>query len=169
MTEMLRFNAGKPRLSFLPASFWQAMGGYVNVHMVRDIAAVLTFGAEKYAAHNWRTGGSWMKVADSALRHCLALLDGEENDPESGLPHLGHLGCNLVFLNEFAHNDVGNDDRFKPDYPMDYQYEDLANVETILLQLTHFLDGGPLTLLMEALQTLDEVYDEIDDLKDQQA
>jgi hypothetical protein len=31
------------------------------------------------------------------LRHLIALLDGEELDSESGLPHIGHIMCNAMF------------------------------------------------------------------------
>ena len=36
---------------------------------------------------------------------------GEDNDPESGLPHLGHAMCNLVMLSTFAKTYAEGDDR----------------------------------------------------------
>jgi hypothetical protein len=31
-------------------------------------------------------------------RHINALLQGEDDDPESGLAHVGHILCNAMFL-----------------------------------------------------------------------
>lgn len=63
------------------------------------IADVLTFGAAKYAVDNWK----WVEDAherytDALFRHLYAWQDGERNDPESGLHHLAHAGCCLLFL-----------------------------------------------------------------------
>lgn len=62
------------------------------------IVRVLEVGARKYARDNWR------KVPDAvnryraaALRHLAADALGEINDPETGLPHLAHAGCCLLF------------------------------------------------------------------------
>lgn len=79
-----------------------------------EIAKVLTFGAEKYDAHNWRGGLKQSRLIASALRHLLAYNDGEDNDPESGLPHLAHLGCCVVFMLEQHVKGTGEDDRYRP-------------------------------------------------------
>lgn len=70
---------------------------------LEGIAAVLQFGAKKYARNNWMKGMSWSVVFGSIMRHLWAWFRGEENDPESGLPHLWHAGCGLMFLSFFAH------------------------------------------------------------------
>lgn len=74
-------------------------------------ARVLAFGAEKYAAHNWRKGMRWSRLGDAAMRHLLAWLDGEDIDPETGLPHLAHLRCCAGFLLTYAERGDGTDDR----------------------------------------------------------
>ena len=80
-------DAGKPRLSLLP---WRA---------VQQIVAVLEFGAAKYGADNWqRVPGARQRYFDAAMRHLLAWWDGERLDAESGLPHLAHAGCCILFL-----------------------------------------------------------------------
>lgn len=76
-------------------------------------AAVLAFGAKKYAAHNWRQGMRWSRLGDAAMRHLLAWLDGEDNDPETGLPHLAHLRCCAGFLLSYSARGEGTDDRHK--------------------------------------------------------
>lgn len=62
------------------------------------LAAVLAFGAKKYAKHNWRGGISWSRLIAALLRHTFAILRGELTDPESGLPHIDHIGCCWMFL-----------------------------------------------------------------------
>jgi hypothetical protein len=79
------------------------------------LAAVLAFGAKKYAAHNWRAGISYSRLIAAALRHTQAILRGEDTDPESGLPHVDHLGCCWMFLSNMQKTRPDLDDRyFKP-------------------------------------------------------
>ena len=79
-----------------------------------QIALVLAFGAKKYAAHNWRGGIRFTRLLGAAMRHTLAILKGEDNDPESGLPHAAHLGCCAVFLIWMMKDRPDLDDRWKP-------------------------------------------------------
>ncbi len=81
-----RYNAGKPELS------------YIDLTCFIPAAKVLEFGALKYERDNWRKGFAVTKVLDSMLRHIAALQRGELIDPESGLPHIGHIQCNAMFL-----------------------------------------------------------------------
>jgi hypothetical protein len=76
------------------------------------IGDVLTFGAKKYAAHNWRGGFDYSRLIGANLRHILAFNDGEDNDPESGLSHMAHAGCCTLFLLEQIAKGTGNDDRY---------------------------------------------------------
>ena len=46
---------------------------------------------------NWKKGLDQKEILDSLTRHLFALISGEENDPESGLPHMGHIMCNALF------------------------------------------------------------------------
>lgn len=81
------------------------------------IAEVLAFGAKKYDAHNWRKGFEWSRLLGAAQRHLLAFQAGEDKDPESGLPHLAHLGCCVMFLIEHQTRGLGTDDRYKQPAP----------------------------------------------------
>ena len=94
-------SAQKPRLELVP---WAA---------ISDIAEVLTFGAAKYDANNWCRGARWGRYFAALLRHLFAWWRGEEFDPETGLSHLAHAGCCLMFLMEYQRNGWGTDDRFK--------------------------------------------------------
>lgn len=77
------------------------------------ISEVLAFGAKKYQDHNWRKGLKWSRVAGAAIRHLLAWLGGEDKDVESGLPHLAHCACCIMFLLEFSVTKPELDDRWK--------------------------------------------------------
>lgn len=52
-------------------------------------------------ADNWRAGIQYSRLISSLLRHLSAIQRGELIDPESGLPHIDHLGCNWMFLSNF--------------------------------------------------------------------
>lgn len=62
------------------------------------LAQVLTFGAKKYAPHNWRKGIAMSRLVAAAQRHLFAIANGEELDPETGLPHSAHLQCCAMFI-----------------------------------------------------------------------
>ncbi|HAY88398.1 MAG TPA: hypothetical protein DCY51_03050 [Bacteroidetes bacterium] len=81
-----RFNERKPKFSFLDLTSFE------------ETVFVLEFGATKYARDNWKKGMPIMDLLDSTMRHIAALLRGEFIDPESGLPHHGHIGCNVMFI-----------------------------------------------------------------------
>lgn len=84
----------------------------LSVPALQAIAEVMTFGARKYAAHNWRKGFEWSRLYGAALRHLTAHMSGENKDPESGLSHLAHLGCCVMFLLEHEACGLGKDDRY---------------------------------------------------------
>lgn len=80
---------------------------------ILEISKVLAFGAAKYDAWNWAKGMRWSRLAGAAMRHLLAWLMGEDKDPESGLSHLAHLGCCVVFLITYEARSLGTDDRHR--------------------------------------------------------
>lgn len=75
------------------------------------IVRVLQFGAEKYGERNWEKGMAWSRVYSALCRHMWAWWRGEESDRETGLPHLAHAGCCVLFLLAFALRGDGDDDR----------------------------------------------------------
>jgi hypothetical protein len=97
----LKNDAEKPRMDLL------------SREALVQISQVLTFGAKKYAAQNWRKGLAWSRVLGAAMRHLTAFNDGEDKDPETGLSHLGHLGCCVMFLLEYEKTHKELDDRYK--------------------------------------------------------
>lgn len=79
-----------------------------------DLAKLLGFGAEKYAARNWELGFAWSRPYNAIIRHLNAFWDGEEIDPDSGAPHMVAVMCNAMFLAEFIKTHPELDDRPKP-------------------------------------------------------
>ena len=83
-----------------------------------EIARVFAYGKEKYSAWNWARGQAWSIPIASWMRHIVfGTLQGEEIDPESGLSHRGHIGCNVVMLLWFLENYPEGDDRYTPPLP----------------------------------------------------
>ncbi len=76
------------------------------------VAAVLANGAAKYGPFNWRQypiGRSF--YYEAAIRHLIAALDGEDIDPESGLPHIDHAIAGLMIERDALANGTNKDDR----------------------------------------------------------
>jgi len=80
---------------------------------VGEIAEVLAYGADKYSANNWCRGTNWGRYFAALCRHIFAWWRGEDVDAETGLSHLAHAGCCLLFLIEYQRNGWGTDDRFQ--------------------------------------------------------
>lgn len=74
-------------------------------------ADILAFGAKKYAPNNWKKGLAWTRVYGAILRHLFAFARGEDLDPETGLPHLDHAACEIMFLQHFYRTRKDLDDR----------------------------------------------------------
>lgn len=86
---------------------------------LEGLSKVLAFGAKKYAPHNWRGGISYSRLIGALLRHTFAILRGERNDPESGLPHVDHLGCCWMFLSNQMKTRPDMDDLYTPPKAVD--------------------------------------------------
>lgn len=82
----LKFDGNKLRMELLDPL---AMEG---------LAAVLTFGAKKYNAWNWLKGIEYSRLIGAMKRHLSEIEKGNYIDPESGEPHIDHLGCCWMFL-----------------------------------------------------------------------
>lgn len=76
-----------------------------------ECAHVFDYGRHKYAAWNWTKGMAWSIPLACAVRHLLAMLGEEVNDPESGLPHRGHIFCNICMLLTYTRTFQEGDDR----------------------------------------------------------
>lgn len=103
-TTAVKFDQGKLDWSLIP------------IDSVEEILKVLEFGKVKYDSWNWAKGEGfkYSRVFNSTIRHLFAWFRGEDKDPESGLSHLAHAGCNILFLLYFIKHKnryTNNDDR----------------------------------------------------------
>jgi dATP/dGTP diphosphohydrolase, N-terminal len=79
-----------------------------------ETSKVLAFGAQKYDAHNWREGMEWSRLLGAGMRHLTAFNEGIDLDEETGLSHLAHATCCLLFLLQYTQDHPQLDDRYKP-------------------------------------------------------
>jgi len=92
---------GKPALGLLPFA------------PLEEVAKVLGYGAVKYGKYNFKGGFEYTRLIGAALRHLFAFARGQDKDPETGLSHVAHAVCNLLFLLDQQIASTGTDDRFK--------------------------------------------------------
>lgn len=102
MDKGIKYDQEKPRMDLLDPSF------------TIGVAEVLTFGAKKYAADNWRGGIEVTRIIASIHRHLAEIQKGNDFDEESKLPHVYHIACNCQFLGWMLENKPEMDDRWKP-------------------------------------------------------
>jgi hypothetical protein len=83
----MKFDQGKLDWSLLP---WVA---------VAEVVKVMEYGAKKYARDNWqKVLEAKRRYFSATIRHLLARMNGERTDEESGLLHLAHAACCVLFL-----------------------------------------------------------------------
>tara|TARA_X000001382_G_scaffold120503_1_gene102082 strand:+ start:38 stop:469 length:432 start_codon:yes stop_codon:yes gene_type:complete len=82
----IKYDSKKPKMNLLPPK------------AIVEVAKVLTFGAQKYGPENWKELEDLQnRYLAGALRHIFAHMDGEQLDPETGLSHMAHALCCLLF------------------------------------------------------------------------
>lgn len=96
-----KHDENKPRMELLPPE------------ALEEMSKVLAFGANKYDRDQWRGGFNWSRLLGASLRHIVSFIGGEDKDPESGLSHLAHAGCCIMFLIAHEKSGLGKDDRYK--------------------------------------------------------
>ena len=106
---------------------------YLSPIALEKLSQVLTFGAKKYEAHNWRKGFKWSRLISACFRHLYAWMSGDTYDKETGLSHLAHAMCCLMFLLEFEDTHKELDDRYSaPKEPPTKTVDDiLKRVQTV--------------------------------------
>lgn len=78
-----------------------ALGSLANLH-----------GNLKYGRLNWRAAGIRYTVyLDAIIRHAQAALEGEDMDPESGIPHEAHILSSAAIIVDAAATGQLIDDR----------------------------------------------------------
>lgn len=125
MEKGIKYDSEKPRMDLLDPT------------LTEGIAKVLTFGAHKYDADNWRGGISFTRLIAAMHRHLAAIQKGEDIDPESGEPHVYHLGCCVQFYGWMMQYRPDMDDRWK------FPQEDVGVVNRINSKINDFLARYP--------------------------
>jgi hypothetical protein len=110
-------NLARDLLTFLQR--WQEGETFYIGHAVdvlRDFypeaVQVFEYGMHKYAAWNWAKGMAWSIPLGCVLRHLESIIVHKQFlDFESGLPHAGHVLCNLIMLQHYRDHYPEGDDR----------------------------------------------------------
>lgn len=85
----LKFDDTKPRFDLIPP------------RAELELAKVLLHGASKYGPRNWELVDNHVdRYIAACRRHLNAYMIGEKIDKESGLPHVAHAICSLMFILE---------------------------------------------------------------------
>ena len=89
-------------------------------------ALALLDGALKYGRGNWRVAGVRASIYyDATMRHMSKWFEGEEIDPDSGLPHLAHaMACIAILI------DAKTAGKLKDDRMVEGNYSDLIKEMT---------------------------------------
>ena len=83
----LKYDSGKVRWGLLPYD------------ALEQVAEILTFGATKYDARNWKNGIHYERLYSATQRHLKeGFQERKEKDEESGKSPLAHAICDLLFL-----------------------------------------------------------------------
>ena len=139
----IKYDSAKPKMNLLPPK------------AIVEVAKVLTFGAEKYDAANWRKLDALQnRYTAGALRHIFAHMDGEQLDPETGLSHMAHALCCLLFKLEIELEDgeskeeelretasaehTACDQSFESDRLVDKSYNEEGSVQHIKHLIQYF-------------------------------
>jgi hypothetical protein len=89
-TKGVKYDGSKLRYSLIP------------LDALQETVKVLEFGAKKYAPDNWKyVDDAQARYWDAAMRHIVAYKLEDKTDSETGLSHLAHAICCLLFLINF--------------------------------------------------------------------
>ncbi len=91
----------KPDLSHIPPEFLAA------------VAKAFMVGEKKYGRYNYYKGHKASQLIAAAMRHLSAWMDGEENDPVDGQPHLGSVGACIAMILKQQALGTFKDNRYK--------------------------------------------------------
>ena len=118
LTPGKKFDSEKPMLYLLPPK------------SINEVGKVLTYGAQKYDPENWRKVDDLQnRYTSAALRHIFAHMEGEEDDKETGLSHLAHAMCCLLFKLEDKLIGESKEERTRKTYATEYSTRTRITVE----------------------------------------
>jgi hypothetical protein len=99
-TKGIKHDSGKPRMDLLPYD------------ALKEVAKVLGYGATKYSPGNWSKGIEVSRYIAATLRHIGEFTEGRDTDEESGVNHLAHAACDLLFALWMIQHRPDMDDRW---------------------------------------------------------
>jgi len=130
----------------------------VPSRVMAETGLAMLEGALKYGRHNYRVAGVRASVYyDAALRHLTAFWEGQDIDPDSGLPHIVKVIACMVVLRDSQVQENWVDDR-PPKTPGEWVAELNARAKSLLerypdpKQAFTELDQIPLALGAERYQ-----------------
>jgi hypothetical protein len=84
----------------------------IPVKPLLELGLAMMEGGRKYGTHNYREAGvRYSTYYDAAMRHLTAWWEGEDIDPDSGLPHVVKAMACMLVLRDSQHMGNGIDDR----------------------------------------------------------
>ena len=109
-----KFDEGKLRFDLIPAE------------VTKELAKVLTYGANKYSEQGWKAVEAKRYVA-ALHRHLNAFQSGETHDEESNIHHLSHALTNVAFLLyfEIKNKDLPLPGSFLTENDLDNMFEEM--------------------------------------------
>ncbi len=103
-TGAIKYDAGKPCL-------WQGAINYFP-RALDAVAAISTFGAQKYAWNGWEAvANGRARYSDAMVRHLTKEATGELVDPDSGLLHAAHAAWGALARLELYLRETENQER----------------------------------------------------------
>lgn len=92
--------SSKPPLSTIPCT------------VLFEVGAAMLEGACKYRRHNYRIAGVRASIYyDAVMRHMMRYWEGEDIDPDSGIPHIVKAIAGLIVLRDAQMQGMLTDDR----------------------------------------------------------
>jgi len=98
MTRLIKNDDDKPMWHLLP------------LEEIEEIVKVMTYGAKKYSPHGWKEGDQidcMQRYFSAAMRHIKESQKGNLYDEETGLNHLAHAACCVLFMLWHERNNYG--------------------------------------------------------------
>jgi len=84
----------------------------IPTEVIAELGLVMLEGARKYGRHNYRAVGVRASVyIDAMFRHMVRFWEGEDIDPDSGMPHLIHIMACCAVLRDSQFFGNWTDDR----------------------------------------------------------
>jgi len=107
-------------------------------------ALALTEGEIRYSGYNWRStpvrAGTYY---DSTLRHLMSWFEGQDNDPDSNLPHIIKAIAGLIVLADAIQQERFIDDRPKKHIDPDWMNKMNIAHNELVERVTAKMKGVP--------------------------